>query len=194
MKIITITIVVFLIAAAVITAVTLTSQARPRIGPITNIHGIPFPQAEGSIIVTEKLAHADIYLKQPPLAKQLILTITFTPHATALLEVSIRENPFWLSYPKYVLYEKKSDTPIASSSITKTVFIPLTDKIVDQDHSVDLMFFASSPDSKDTEDEGILDTTYWQLHDLTTQVEFYQPNKAELKDYLKSILSREKPL
>jgi len=195
MKIITITIVVFLIAAAVITAVTLTSQARPRIGPITNIHGIPFPVGEGpAFIITEKLAHADIYLKRPPLAQQLILTITFTPHATALLEVGIRENPFWLSYPKYVLYEKKSNASAVSSPMTRMVSIPLTDKIVDQGRSVDLMFFASSPDSKDTEDEGTLDTTYWQLHDLTTQVEFYQPNQAELKDYLKSILTREKPL
>lgn len=195
MKIITVVIVVFLIAAAAITAVALASQARPRIGPLANIHGIPFPVGEGlALVITEKLAHADIYLKQPTLARQLILTITFTPHVTALLEVGIRENPFWLSYPKYVLYEKKSDTSAVSSPITKTVSIPLTDKIVDQGRSVDLMFFASSPGSKATENEGALDTTYWQLHDIAAQVEFYQPSQAELKDYLKSVLTREKPL
>lgn len=199
MKVITIIIVAFLIAAAAITAVALTSQARPRIGPVANIHGLPFPVGEGSaFVITEKLAHADIYLQKQPLARQLILTITFTPHATILLEVGIRENSFWLSYPKYVLYEKKSDAPVASAPITKTVSIPLTDKIVDRDGSVDLMFFAEpvnqSPAAKATEDAGVLDTTYWQLQELTAQTKFSWPNRNELKDYLKSILTREKPL
>ncbi len=198
MKTVIVAIIVSLIAASALTYVTLASQSRPRISLVENIRGIPFPQAESSVIITEKLAHADIYLKQPPLTQQLILTITFTPHATALLEVGIRENSFWLSYPKYVLYEEKSDSPAVSSSITKTVSIPLTDKIVDRDGSVDLMFFASPPNSpsvaKITEDAGVLDTTYWQLHDIAAQVKFYWPNRAELKDYLKSILTREKPL
>src|SRR3989344_7113493 len=58
------------------------------IGVIENIHGMPFTPTQSppyqvgedeGVLVTEKLAHADIYLKEPVLAKELTLRITFDP-------------------------------------------------------------------------------------------------------------------
>lgn len=166
-------------------------QGTRAVGPWENIDGIPFPQQNGVVVVTEKLAHADVYLKEPLLAKNLSLEITFVPHALTQLAVGIRENSFWLSYPRIVIYERgtSSDTPI-----TTTVSIPLTDKIKDRDGSVDLMFFATSSNSTASEDEGTADPTLWHLYNLTARTTPAWPTLAQAKDFARSTLTREKPL
>lgn len=164
--------------------------AGPRaISPIENIHGIPFPALPGQpTIITEKLAHTDIFLKEPVLAKKLKLTVTFSPGNLTKLEVGVRENSFWLSYPKVTLYAGNE----GGLSITKTITIPLTDKLADKGGSVDLMFFATNPTSQTIEDEGIADQTLWQLYSLKTEVFPTWLSWPEVKDYIKSIITREK--
>lgn len=163
------------------------------VGALENIHGIPFPPADGAVIVTEKLAHADIYLTEPVLAKKLALTITFSPLALDRLEVGIRDNAFWLSYPKYTIYQK--DLPTNNYQLqTRSVTIPLTDKLRDKDGSIDLMFFATYPGSTASEDEGLADATLWQLHTLNAHTSYEWPAAAATKDFIRSLVRREKPI
>lgn len=180
---------------ATIALLFLTSGNNRNVATVTNIHGIPFPKQEESYVITEKLAHADIYLNGSSLAKKLVLTIIFTPYNTDLLEVGIRENSFWLSYPKLSLYEaERNPEPnvVQGKPITQSITIPLTDKIIDSNGSVDLMFFTSKDWA--TEYEGVDDKTYWELNNIDAHVDFAWPTKAELKNYLKSKLTREKPV
>ncbi len=169
------------------------SFAGPRtIGVIENIDGIPFPKKDNTAVVTEKLAHADIYLHEPVLGKRLILTVTFTPHTIKQLHVGVRENAFWLSYQKMELYHA---SPASNHQpLTRTVSIPLTDKLQEVNRSVDLMFFAKTPQSTEDIDENIRDTTLWELHTITAQVQPTLPTLPQLKDYAKSILTRERAL
>ena len=147
------------------------------LGTVENIYGIPYPPAAGGgILVTEALAHTDIYLRHSPLAKQLILTVEYTPIAVSELRVGVRENSFWLSYPQHEL-------PLSQTRGTHTIHIPLTDKLPDNDGSVDLMFFAR-PEEK----------PQWILHSLRANVAHAQPSLAELKNFAKSVITQEKPL
>ena len=110
------------------------------IGPIENIKGIPFPQENGTILITEELAHTDIYLNEPRLGRQAKIKINFTPLATSSISVGIRENPFWLSYKEYPIYNAPAANKNESvnSAIQAEITIPLTDKILDQNNSLDL--------------------------------------------------------
>jgi hypothetical protein len=184
-----------IVVAAALAASPLLRSGPQDTGTLENIDGIPYPERDGVVTVTEKLAHADIYLKEPALAKDLVLSVTFTPYDTTRLEVGIRENSFWLSYPRQVIYQAK-DTPRQDEpeSITHTVTIPLTDKLTDSDGSVDLMFFAENKHSTRSEDEGIDDATLWRLDDMAATTVLAKPSPAALKDYVRSILTREKPL
>ena len=186
-------IIIVLITLAIVGTVLLSRGPRA-VGTVENIEGIPFPSADDKILITEKLAHADIYLQESVFAKQLKLTITFIPLNTKKLEVGIRENSFWLSYVKQELYRKPARATSEDKSITKTVTIPLTDKLADKDGSIDLMFFASNRRSTTEENEGINDTTLWYLQKITADIVPVLPTIPATKDYLRSIVKREKAL
>ncbi len=167
-----------------------------KLGKLENIHGIPFPVLNESTLVTEKLAHADIYLDGARLARKVIVEINFTPHETKVIEAGVRENSFWLSYPRRTVYENKGAA--RGKPVARRIEIPLTDKIVDANGSVDLMFFASrDPRGVDgwlKKYEGPHDHTYWELHQIKVHTAWMVPSKAELKDYVKSKINREKPV
>lgn len=182
----TITIVILVILAAIL--VPQVSSGPRHIAAMENIHGIPLACLNNSQIITEKLAHADIYLNNSPLAKKVTLTITFTPRNTDLIQVGIRENAFWLSYERHELYRSVGE----ETTVTKTITIPLTDKIIDSNGSIDLMFFTST--NWATEYEGTSDITYWELNNIDAEVSLARPTKAEFKNYLRSKLTREKPV
>jgi len=203
----------FAVIALIMLVLPVFSSSSPDLGALENIHGIAFPvpppagggdRGGGSVTVTEKLAHADIYLDHSVLAKQLKLTITFTPLDTQELSVGIRENSFWLSYPKIKLYKigsgktSRGKTPGVNAKTPgveeRVIFIPLTDKLADSDGSIDLMFFASNQDDQSAEYEGVADTTLWQLHDIQAEVSPVIPTKPQLKDFLRSKLNREQVL
>ncbi|MFH1353910.1 MAG: hypothetical protein ABIH36_01355 [bacterium] len=180
-------IIIGIVAVLIIIFIPQVSTGERDVAVIENIHGIPFARRNNSQIITEKLAHADIYLKNSPLAKKITLTITLTPHNTNLIRVGIRENAFWLSYAKHELYHSAGE----ETTITRTVTIPLTDKIIDSNGSVDLMFFTSTDWT--TEYEGTSDTTYWELNSIDAEVSLARPTRVELKNYLRSKLTNEKP-
>ena len=123
------------------------SSGQRNIGTIENIHGISFPEQNNSLHITEVLAHADIFLKEPVFAKVLKLTVTFTPQSTQSIDVGVRANPFWLSYEKINIYQANQQDS-SKTQLTKTITIPLTDKLQDKDHSIDLMFFATTKREK----------------------------------------------
>lgn len=149
--------------------------ARP-VTPLENIRGIPFPAQNNKQIITEELAHADVFLRESVLAKKLTLTITFHPGNLERLGVGLRENDFWLSY---------SPIPFdLNSSLIQTITLPLTDKLQEKDQSLDLMFFAKAKSRE----------LQWELISLTAATAPTIPTKAQLKDYLRSIITKERAL
>lgn len=158
-------------------------------GAVENIDGIPFPIEDNAIHITEKLAHVDVYLREPVIFKQLMVTVEFDPQELQQLDLGVREGEFWLSYPKYTLADGET-----RGRQTVTLAIPLSDKLQDTDRSVDVMFFATAAGASSKEDEGVDDTAQWTLYSLRTRTEFVTPSLAETKDYIRSILKRERPL
>lgn len=164
------------------------------LSPIENIDGIPFSTIATTAVITEKLAHSDVYLGKPVAFQQLHLHITFDPKNIQKLEVGVRENSFWLSYPRYTLFDTATDTNPTGNLITRDVTIPLTNTLQERDRSVDLMFFATTSTSQATEDEKEHDTTYWLLHALEADTSLTSATLPEIKDYIRSIVYRERAL
>jgi len=164
------------------------------IGALETIHGIPFVTTQNYTLVTESLAHSDIFLKESILGKELSLTVTFKPEKIKKLSAGIRENSFWLSYTPTVLYDITQETIRSDEPITKTISLPLTDKLQDTNRSVDLMFFADDAKEKNLIDQKVADKTEWQLLDIKASVTPVMPTRQELKDYFKSIIYREKAI
>lgn len=163
------------------------------ISAIENIDGIPFPTNKDTII-TEKLAHADIYIENSPFARALKITTTFKPLNTTSLFVGIRENSFWLSYPKHQICCSQEQVDRGNTATTTTVTIPITDKLLDTNDSLDLMYFSANADSSNKEDEGIYDKTLWVLEDIQIISSPATPTRLQIKDYIISKLTFERPL
>lgn len=165
---------------ATIYGLALASSGSRDIGPIESIYGIPYPKESGNVRILEPLAHVDVFLHEPVLAKQLVLAVTFRPGNISSLAVGVRENAFWLSYKKIDLWNSGDNREVQ----TRTVTIPLTDKFQETDQSIDVMFFA----------EGSADNIDWAVQSLTASVQPTVPTFLELKDYARSVLRRERAL
>ncbi len=172
------------ILTGILFAAPLLKAGERAITPLENIHGIPFPARDNAQVITEPLAHADIFLVEPTLAKNLALTITFHPGNLDRLGVGIRENDFWLSYTPTPLNHSTSAPPAGGWRTTQTITIPLTDKLQEKDRSLDLMFFAEAKSSE----------VQWELVSLTAATTPTMPTKAQLADYLRSIIKKERAL
>ena len=168
------------------------SAGQRNIGTVENIHGIPFPEQHNTLHITEEMAHADIFLKEPVFAKTLEITVTFTPQATQSIDLGVRADPFWLSYEKINIFSAKQNDS-SSEQLTKTITIPLTDKLQDSDRSIDLMFFANANDKTYDANKPTTDKTYWLLHDMQAKVIPTKPTINQIKNYIKSIIQRERP-
>lgn len=185
-------IIAFVILASVIAVVTSQTLARgPRdLSIVESIDGIPFPASNGTTRVLETLAHVDVYIGQPVFAQKLMLAVTFDPKGMERIAVGVRENGFWLSYNPFVLWDK--DFPAGSQ--TRFIEIPLTDKFQEPDNSIDLMFFAYAPGSKGEIDLGTHDTTDWEIVSIVASAKPYAPVWSEIKDYVRSVVRRERAL
>lgn len=162
------------------------------VSPLTNIQGIPYPSANNKTQIYEALAHVDIALIEPVLGKQAQITVTFIPHDTKQLSLGIRRNGFWLSYQLESLYDVTQNLD-RSGPITAQLTIPLTDKFQDQDHSLDLMFFAA--DERPVDPTTLLASpAYWELQDIEVEVLADRPGFLELLNYASSIVLRERAL
>ncbi len=158
------------------------------VGIVENIDGIPFAGQAEALVISETLAHADIYLTEPVAFKALELDITFDPQELASLAVGVRGDSFWLSYPKQQIYS----TDTHQSGIQSAhVIVPLTDRFQETDRSIDLMFFAQTAEESGI-DQGINDITMWKLYNMKAHVLLVWPTYAELKDYVRSVLYRER--
>ncbi len=177
---IAIAILVVTIPSAIFAASVFDSGER-RLGVLENIYGIPYPEQNGSIVVTEEMAHADLFLREPVFAKNAKVVVAFDPGNATSIDLGVRENEFWLSYRKYPLYRKGID---ASVFQTKEITIPLTDVLQDTDQSVDFMFFAEHPQK----------SVEWRIHEFHASLFSDMPSLAETKAYIKSILIRERAL
>jgi hypothetical protein len=172
----------------------LTESSTVSLGQIENIDGITFPATDSGTLITEKLAHLDVYLNHSPLARELTVNITLIPINTTGIAVGIRENSFWLSYSKHKICCQQDQSQSNKSKINASVTIPITDKIIDTNKSLDLMFFSSNPSSTNLEDEGVNDETMWILEHLQISSSPTMPSYNELKDFIKSRLTLERPL
>lgn len=162
---------------------------------LENVSGVPYPQTESRTQVYEPLAHADAAVAQLPLAKKIVLNVSFVPHRLKKLSAGMRENSFWLSYNRELLYQSdglKDET----SLLTRRLEIPLTDKLVDTNGTLDLMFFAENGQliTDETINHPESSKIYWELAGLDGQTEWQLPARAELKDFVKSLVFRERAL
>lgn len=165
-----------LVLTGLLFAASLLKTGERTVAPLENIHGIPYPTQNDAQLITEKLAHADIFLTEPVLAKNLNLTISFEPGNLKQLGVGVRENEFWLSYTPVPLYPNINQT--------QTITIPLTDKLQEKDRSLDLMFFAEAKNKQ----------PQWEVVSVKATTKHVMPTKAQLKDYLRSIIKKERAL
>lgn len=149
---------------------------------LETIRSIPYPAQDGAIYIDEPLAHVDLYVGQPVLAKKLVLTVQYIPVNVTSLDVGVRDASFWLSYSKHALYTAEDAASYDPQPITTTVSIPLTDKLQEPDQSVDLMFFAAG------------EKPAWKLVSLTAEVHHTPPSWPQFKDYARAIVYRERAL
>jgi hypothetical protein len=163
------------------------------ISRLETIQGIHFPVHQGKTIVLEPLAHFDVWLQDPVLGKRLVVTLQFVPLQTRQLAIGVRDNDFWLSYPQTVFWNSPGEESVTAVQ-TATVTLPLTGALQDRDRTIDVMLFADGI----TDDSFIATpaqtTTQWEVENLTVQVEQAWPTVPQFKDYIKSILRRERPL
>jgi hypothetical protein len=161
-------------------AVSVMQSGTRSIGTVTNIHGIPFPEVDGAVHILEDMAHTFIYLREPVAFKTVEVVVTFHPGNATHLAVGIRENPFWLSYPKHTIYEEGAHP---AERQTRQITIPLTDKLQRPDRSIDMMFFAESEQE-----------VSWQLYDIEVTVTPAMAPRDQLRQYIRSIIRKERPL
>lgn len=158
---------------------------------LKNVQGIPYPVINGGTTISQTLAHTDVYLREPTAFKQLTLVFEYQPEAVEQLAVGVRENAFWLSYTPVVFFT--GPATLDSQWRQARVTIPLTDKLQELDRSIDVMFIAG-PQSEAHLDDPLLDQTVWHIRNLEAQVSYHYPQQAQLKDYLRSIITRERAL
>jgi len=166
------------ILPCVIFAASLGKSGERRLGVLETIHGIPYPTSNGSIAIVEEMAHADLFLEEPVVAKVATFTIAFDAGNAEAINIGIRDNEFWLSYKKYPLYRKGVDNP---GFQRKEIHIPLTTALQDTDRSVDVMLFAEK-------------SVQYRIHAFRARIDFDMPSTAETKAYIKSIVTRERAL
>ncbi len=160
---------------------------------LESITSVPMPRQANNVVVTEPLAHTNILLHQPVFAKELILNIKFIPKDAENIAVGVRENSFWLSYQPTTFYER--DTADSQSVQEQIVKIPLTDKLADTDQSLDVVFFTNYPvDVNAFTKNPTQSEVNWELVGLTAEVKNTLPSWPETKDFIKSVIYRERVL
>lgn len=165
----------------VLFALSLTRSGERDLGELETIHGIPYPRENGSTVILEDMAHSDLFLEEPVLAKQTKFTVGFEPGNAESIDIGVRDNEFWLSYIPYPLYRKGID-PLGIQ--TKEITIPLSTALADTDRSVDIMIFTKSS-------RGM---PQWRIQDIRASVEFDMPSMLDIKAYVRSVLTRERVL
>lgn len=163
-------------------------QGKRNVGSVESISGFPFVGEDGVARINEPLAHADIYLKEPVLAKRLMLAITFNPGNASEIGVGVRENGFWLSYNPVLIW----DDSLPRVDQTRFIEIPLTDKFQEPDRSIDLMLFAQTDEGQDTTTINKNSTINWELITISAATKSQAPTIAQLKDYVRSVFKRER--
>lgn len=175
--------------AIILVLVTIIPVGQRTVSPLENISSLPLPTKDGVTTITESLAHADIQLKEPVLAKKLMLQIDFIPQDSKNLAVGIRENSFWYSYTPLIFFETSHDALSPQEIHHARVEIPLTDKLADRNQTLDMLLFTNVPVDPA---KAVATTTQWQLIHIQATTAYTWPNMAELKDFMRSLLMQER--
>lgn len=158
---------------------------------LETIRSLKYPiNEQGLTIITEPLAHTDLQLHEPVIGKKLDLTITFIPGNVKTLSVGARQNSFWLSYEPVQFYQAAETN--SNPAITTTVSLPLSRALPDTDGSIDLLFFADYPVSESDLALPSTNKTIWYAQDIQAQVGLYWPTWLDWKDFIKSLMKRER--
>lgn len=156
---------------------------------LETITGIPYPNSDSGVVVSEALAHADIYLHESVFAKELTLRLVFDPGNAKKISVGIRENSFWLSYAPKVIWDDTNDAGVQNV----TVSFPVTASLQDTDRSLDVMFFADGDATANIE-RGSEHDVVWTLESMQASVQPVLPTLADSKDFVRSVIMKERAL
>lgn len=181
-----------LLLTVVLFGVSLLPTGAREITPVETINGIPYVTTGEVTDVSEDLAHFDIKLQEPVLAKRLTLDFDYNPGTVKTLAVGIRGNSFWLSYDLQPFYEATTDH--TSGWHHASVTVPLSAALADTDRSIDAMFVTNATPDLVQLATNRQETTTWQLRHLQAHVSYAGPTLAEFKDYIKSVITRERPV
>jgi hypothetical protein len=166
-----------------------TASTGVRQGAFENIRSIPFPVTHRGILITEKLAHVDLLIPGLVVAKKLDLTLTLSPPINAPTFIGVRENSFWLSYT-WIPLTLPNET---EQTLTREISIPLTDKIQDQDGSVDLMILTGTPAQVLPPETGPQEKITWTLQEFSAVITPTWPSPSEWRNFVTSLVYRERP-
>lgn len=101
-------------------------------GPLETIHGIPFSVEDGSVKITDEMAHLRIPYYKTKFGKELKIEIAYELSNTDTLQVGLRKGDFWLDYQRV--------------QAQKEISFNLSSAYQNSDGSFDLMFFAKNAD------------------------------------------------
>jgi hypothetical protein len=153
----------------------------------TNIDGIAFSTSNGSILISEQLAHSDLAINRPVLASTIVISLEFIPVRINYLALGIRQGEFWLDYDPIVIFEGNSHNEIVNFNAS----IPVTAALQDRDQTLDLMLIAS-PDALKQPDLGVDDKTWWEIKSINISIRNELPSMSDLRNYVGSIVRRER--
>lgn len=179
----------FLLALAYV----LTRQSAS-IGVFENIQGIPYPvTASGVQVIVEPIAHADVFV-HTVFAKELEVVLSFIPYDSKRLALGVRQDSFWLSYSPQVFYTAALDSAQTTTLHEATIKVPITDKIVDSSGTIDMMIF-SGTDSLELLSKNVeASRVKWELHSIGVKTKYVRPQFTQLRDFVRGIIMRERPL
>ncbi len=106
------------------------SSPHPQISFLENIYGQPLTVTSKGSLLENDLSHFKIYLKKSPIAKDMQISVNFSDSPADIFALGLRKGEFWLDYEKKLLENNEAAT------------FDLDSAYLNQDHSLDLMFFA----------------------------------------------------
>ncbi|TSC63423.1 MAG: hypothetical protein G01um1014106_502 [Parcubacteria group bacterium Gr01-1014_106] len=124
----------------------LTPSARRQGVTLTTIHGMPFTRTDDSVRITEPLAHMRIPLHRSVLGKRLMVRADVRLESGDRLELGVKKGAFWLDYERRELLRDVRAPGERGAVIHREVIFDLANAFVNDDGTIELMFFTHGPD------------------------------------------------
>lgn len=112
---------------------------------ITTIQGVPFARIDGHVRITEPLAHVRIPMNSSALGKRLVVRADFRLESGERIELGMKKGAFWLDYERRELLRDVHAPGEKSAVVHREVIFDLSKAFVNDDGSIELMFFVHGP-------------------------------------------------